>query len=324
MKGYKFLAASLLAFGMIQPVSADNHQTDEASADQPLSLDALASAFGWDLAGAQITSEKVADGLYVLFGVGGNIGVSIGSDGVLIVDDQFPQVMEKIEAAIDEIGGDGVDYAINTHWHFDHAEGNNALGPSGTTIVAHSNARADMAKGGLVNLVIAKYQQQPYPKAALPVLTFDDRMQIHFNDNQIDLMHFSPAHTNGDTAVWFRNQNAVHLGDVFNNSGYPFVDVDSGGGIDGMINFCEQTLAAVGPDGIIIPGHGPVTDTAALSRYVYMLKTVRARIAEMIDDGKTLQQVMDAKPTADFDEVYGPETASLGFVNRVYTSLSQQ
>ena len=102
------------------------------------------------------------------------------------------------------------------------------------------------------------------------------------------------------------------------------MDVDSGGGIDGMINFCEQTLAAVGPDGIIIPGHGPVTDTAALSRYVYMLKTVRARIAEMNDDGKTLQQVMDAKPTADFDEVYGPETASLGFVNRVYTSLSQQ
>ena len=323
MKRFNVVAASLLVFGMMQPVSADNNQGGQ-SADQPLSLDALASAFGWDLSGAQITSEKVAEGLYVLFGVGGNIGVSIGSDGVLIVDDQFPQVMEKIEAAIGEIGGDGVDYAINTHWHFDHAEGNNALGPKGTTIVAHSNARADMAKGGLVNLVIAKYQQQPYPKAALPVLTFDDRMQIHFNDNQIDLMHFSPAHTNGDTAVWFRNQNAVHLGDVFNNSGYPFVDVDSGGGIDGMINFCEQTLAAVGPDAIIIPGHGPVTDPAALSRYIYMLKTVRARVAGMIEDGKTLQEVMEAKPTADFDEVYGPETASLGFVNRVYTSLSQQ
>lgn len=324
MKTFRILAASLLAIGMMQSAAADNHKAGEASAEQPLSLDELAAAFGWDLAGAQITSEKVADGLYVLFGVGGNIGVSIGSDGVLIVDDQFPQVMEKIEAAIGEIGGDGVDYAINTHWHFDHAEGNNALGPKGTTIVAHRNARADMAKGGLVNLVIAKYQQQPYPKAALPVLTFDDRMQIHFNDNQMDLMHFSPAHTNGDAAVWFRNQNAVHLGDVFNNSGYPFVDVDSGGGIDGMINFCEQTLEAVGPDAIVIPGHGPVTDTAALSRYVYMLKTVRSRVAAMIDDGKTLQEVMDAKPTADFDEVYGPETASLGFVNRVFTSLSQQ
>ena len=324
MKTFRILAASLWAIGMMQSAAADNHKAGEASAEQPLSLDELAAAFGWDLAGAQITSEKVADGLYVLFGVGGNIGVSIGSDGVLIVDDQFPQVMEKIEAAIGEIGGDGVDYAINTHWHFDHAEGNNALGPKGTTIVAHRNARADMAKGGLVNLVIAKYQQQPYPKAALPVLTFDDRMQIHFNDNQMDLMHFSPAHTNGDAAVWFRNQNAVHLGDVFNNSGYPFVDVDSGGGIDGMINFCEQTLAAVGPDAIVIPGHGPVTDTAALSRYVYMLKTVRSRVGAMIDDGKTLQEVMDAKPTADFDEVYGPETASLGFVNRVFTSLSQQ
>ena len=155
------------------------------------------------------------------------------------------------------------------------------------------------------------------------MLTFDDRMQIHFNDNQIDLMHFSPAHTNGDTAVWFRNQNAVHLGDVFNNSGYPFVDVDSGGGIDGMINFCEQTSrrsARCHHYSRTWPRHRP----AALSRYIYMLKTVRARVAGMIEDGKTLQEVMEAKPTADFDEVYGPETASLGFVNRVYTSLSQQ
>ena len=128
MNRFNIVAASLLAIGMMQPVSADNDQGGQ-SADQPLSLDALAGAFGWDLAGAQVRQEKVADGLYVLFGVGGNIGVSIGSDGVLIVDDQFPQVMEKIEAAIGEIGGDGVDYAINTHWHFDHAEGNNALSP---------------------------------------------------------------------------------------------------------------------------------------------------------------------------------------------------
>jgi glyoxylase-like metal-dependent hydrolase (beta-lactamase superfamily II) len=149
-------------------------------------------------------------------------------------------------------------------------------------------------------------------------------MQIHFNDNHIDLMHFSPAHTDGDTAVIFRAQNAVHLGDVFNNTGYPFVDVESGGGIDGMIEFCEQTLAEVGPDAIIIPGHGPVTDTATLARYVHMLKTVRDRVAAMIAQGKSLQQVMDAKVTADLDEVYGPESASLGFVNRVYTSLTQE
>ena len=318
------IGVTILVFFAAQTAQAGHHEVSEADGDQPLRLEALAEAFGWDMEGAQSTTEKVADGLYVLFGIGGNIGVSIGDDGVLIVDDQFPQVMDKIEAAIAELGGNGVDYAVNTHWHFDHAEGNNALGPKGTTLVSHRKARADMATGGIVNLVIAKYEQQPYPEQALPELTFDESMQIHFNDTQIELMHFSPAHTNGDAAVWFREQNAVHLGDVFNNAGYPFIDVDSGGGIDGMINFCEQVIETVGPQAIIIPGHGPVTDVAALSAYVEMLKTVRTRVAAMIDQGKTLQEAVDAKPTADFDSVYGPEAASLGFVNRVFTSLSRQ
>lgn len=324
MKKLRVIVVWALVVLFSQSAWAHNHgSTKEDDADL-IDLDGLLTAFDWDFDSTKINAEKVAEGLYVVFGVGGNIGVSIGADGVLIVDNQFPQVMEKIEAAIAEIGGDGVDYAVNTHWHFDHAEGNNALGPKGTTIVAHRNARTDMASGGIVNLVIAKYKQQPYPKNALPVLTFNDRMQIHFNDNEIEMLHFSPAHTSGDTAVVFRKQNAVHLGDVFNNTGYPFVDVDSGGSIDGMINFCEQTLAELGPNAIIIPGHGPVTDVPAFSRYIYMLKTVRARVAGMIADGKTLEEVMEAKPTADFDEVYGPESASLGFVNRVYTSLSQQ
>ena len=181
-------------------VWAHNHGSEEA---ELLNLDGLTAAFGWDFDSTEIVTEKVADGLYVLFGVGGNIGVSLGEDGVLIVDNQFPQVTDKIEAAISDIGGKGVDYAINTHWHFDHAEGNNALGPKGTTIVAHKNARVDMASGGIVNLVISKYNQQPYPKQALPVFTFDDRMQIHFNDNEIELFHFSPALPDGDAAVVF-------------------------------------------------------------------------------------------------------------------------
>ncbi len=289
--------------------------------EDALELEQLAHAFGWDLEGAEIETQKVAEGLYVLFGIGGNIAVSIGEDGVLIVDDQFPQVIDKIEAAIQKVGGSGVDYAINTHWHFDHAEGNNTLGPKGTTIVAHSNARLDMAKGGLVNMVIAKYHQQPYPLNALPVLTYDEGMQIHFNGSQIDLKNFAPAHTSGDTVVIFGKQNAVHLGDVFNNSGYPFIDVGSGGSIDGMIKFCEDTLKLTSVDTIVIPGHGPVTDTATLRRYVGMLKDVRSRVSDLIDDGQTLQQVIDAKPTMNFDEVYGPEENSLGFINRVYTSL---
>ena len=172
-----------------------NHHEDA------LELEQLAHAFGWDLESAEIETQKVAQDLYVLFGIGGNIAASIGEDGVLIVDDQLPQVMDKIEAAIQKAGGSGVDYAINTHWHFDHAEGNNVLGPKGTTIVAHSNARADMAKGGLVNMVIAKYNQQPYPTKALPVLTYDEGMQIHFNDSQIDLKNF----------VKFLLENVGHL-----------------------------------------------------------------------------------------------------------------
>ena len=296
-------------------IKADHHE-------DTLNIEQLAQAFGWDLEGAEIQSQKVADGLYVLFGIGGNIAVSIGEDGVLIVDDQLPQVMDKIEAAISKIGGGKIDYAINTHWHFDHAEGNNALGPKGTTIVAHSNARADMQQGGIVNMVLAKYNQQPYPKEALPVFTYDEGMQIHFNDGEIDLRNFSSAHTNGDTVVIFKAQNAVHMGDVFNNAGYPFIDVDSGGSIDGMINFCQQTLNISTEDTIVMPGHGPVTNIATLTSYIAMLKTVRDRVALMIADGKSMEEVVSAKPTADFDKDFGAESASLGFVNRVFTSLT--
>ena len=305
---------AVLLIGSAGLAKADHHE-------DALNIEQLSQAFGWDLEGADIQSQKVADGLYVLFGIGGNIAVSIGEDGVLIVDDQLPQVMDKIEAAISKIGGGKIDYAINTHWHFDHAEGNNALGPKGTTIVAHSNARADMRQGGIVNMVVAKYNQQPYPKEALPVFTYDEGMQIHFNEGEIDLRNFSSAHTNGDTIVIFKAQNAVHMGDVFNNAGYPFIDVDSGGRIDGMINFCEQTLNISTEDTIVIPGHGPVTNTATLGRYVTMLKTVRDRVALMIAEGKSMEEVVSAKPTADFDKDFGLESASLGFVNRVYTSL---
>jgi len=296
-------------------VKADDHDA--------MNLGQVAHAFGWNFEEAEIQTEKVAEGLYVLFGVGGNIAASIGDDGVLIVDDQFPQVMDKVQAAISKVGGGAVDYAVNTHWHFDHAEGNNALGPKGTKIIAHANARVDMAKGGLINMGIAKYRQQPYPEKALPVLTYDHGMQIHFNGGEIDLKNFASAHTNGDTAVFFKKQNAVHLGDVFNNAGYPFIDVGSGGSIDGMIKFCEDTLKHINENTIVIPGHGPVTNTATLKKYISMLKTVRARVAKLIEEGKTLQEIKDAKPTEDFDKVYGPETRSLGFINRVFTSLSK-
>lgn len=299
-----------------------------SAANEPMSLDELLDRFGWDFETAEVVTEQVGDGLHVLFGLGGNVAVSVGMDGVLIVDDQFPEMVPKIRAAIEALGqetgaGSEIDYVINTHWHFDHAQGNLALGPGGTRILAHANARHDMAQGGLINLVIARYRQDPYPEEALPTITYKRGMRLHFNGEQIDLVHAGPAHTTGDTAVIFRKQNAVHFGDVFVTTGYPFVDVDSGGDIDGMIAFCRTVLDELPEDAVVIPGHGQITDRAAVEAYVDMLETVRSRVADLIDQGKTAEEVIAEKVTADFDETYGPESASLGFVDRVYASLTR-
>ena len=315
--------ASTFAFSALLLATAATAHQHLPGEQNALEREALLEDFGWDVATAEIRTEKIAEGLYVLFGLGGNIAVSVGKDGTLIVDNQLPELADRIKAAIAELGGGGIDYVINTHWHFDHADGNNALGPDGATIISHDNARSDMADGGIINMVIAQYHQAPYPEAALPELTYQRAMSLHFNGGEIELRHFSHAHTNGDTAVFFRKHNAVHLGDVFNNSGYPFVDVGSGGGIDGMIRFCTETLAQIDEHTVVIPGHGPVTDYARLGQYLAMLRTVRDRIQGMIDDGKSLEEVSAAAPTADFDAIYGPESASLGFVNRVYSDLSE-
>lgn len=306
---------------------AQEAQEAAAEAEEPLNLEQLLEQFNWDLDAVEITTEQVGENLYVLFGAGGNIAVSVGEQGVLVVDDMFPEVIPKVEAAIREIGGEGndgkIDFAINTHWHFDHAEGNLALGPGGTWIAAHANSAEMMAKENILNMVITRYRQPAYPLAARPAIVYDDRMRFDFNGEEIDLVHAGPAHTAGDTAVIFKGHNAVHFGDVFNNTGYPFIDVDSGGGINGMIAFCQAILDEIGPDAIVIPGHGPVTDSATLQAYIDMLTTVRDRVAAQMAEGKSLMAVVAAGVTDDLEERYGPVTASLGFVDRVYTSLQR-
>jgi cyclase len=289
--------------------------------DEPLDLDALMTAFGWDFATAEIRTEQVSENLYVLFGVGGNIGVSVGAQGVLIVDDQFPQMMPKIGDAIRSIGGGGVDFAINTHWHFDHAEGNLALGPGGTWLVSQANSREMMLDDHVINLVTVAYEQQAYPKSALPVITYDNTMQFHFNDEQIDLLHAGPAHTTGDTAVIFRGSNAVHLGDVFNRSGYPFIDAGNGGDLRGMINFCQAVLDSIDEDTVVIPGHGEISDYQGLQGYIGMLEDMHQSISKMVRKGKTLEEVVAASPTKKYDAVYGDAT---NFVDRAYTSIKRE
>lgn len=291
------------------------------NAHEAMNLDQLIKAFGWNFETAEIKTQKITNNLHVLFGVGGNIAVSTGDNGVLIVDDQFPQVIPKVMKAIGELGGKSVDFAINTHWHFDHAEGNLSLGPQGTWLVSQKNSRDMMLDDHIINLVGMRYAQQAYPADALPHLTYDDTMQFHFNGEQIDLVHAGPAHTTGDTAVIFRGSNAVHLGDVFNNSGYPFIDADNGGDLTGVINFCKAVLAQTNANTVVIPGHGEVTNQEKLAAYVAMLETLRGRILEMVEAGKNLGEVVAAKPTHDFDSAQGD---SRNFVDRAYASLQRE
>ena len=270
----------------------------------------------------EIRIQKITENLYLFFGLGGNIAVSIGDDGVLIVDDQIPSLIPKIKDAIKEIGGGDLVYTINTHWHFDHAEGNLALDPKITKIISQSNAREYMAKGGLIDMVANRINQEPYPDYALPVITYENGMTLYFNNEEIEIVHFGPAHTSGDSAVIFHNQNAVHYGDVFVTEGYPFIDVSSGGSIDGIINFLSKSLTKLKPGAIILPGHGEIATIQDVEDTIIMLKTVRERILKMINEGKSLQEVIDAKPTKDFDEKY-PDWLG-NFVNRAYTSLKEE
>jgi glyoxylase-like metal-dependent hydrolase (beta-lactamase superfamily II) len=247
--------------------------------------------------------------------------LSIGDTGTLIVDSQFPEMVPKYKATIGELGDGEIDFVINTHGHFDHADGNKVLGPDGAWIVAHENARRMMMKDIVVNLVSSKRDQPAYPPAAWPVGTYDRAMQLYFNGERVDLMNFGPAHTMGDTAVVFRSHNLVHLGDVYNNAGYPFIDVDNGGSLDGVIEFCSSVLKELDANSIVVPGHGPVAKSQDLADFVAMLTTIRDRMSGLIKSGATLEQVTAAKLTAEWDAKKGDPT---NFLNRAYTSLSRR
>jgi glyoxylase-like metal-dependent hydrolase (beta-lactamase superfamily II) len=282
---------------------------------------ALAQVTAEELAATEIRVEEVGDGLYVLFGLGGNIAASVGAQGVLIVDTQFPELVPKYREAIAGVGGERIDFAINTHWHYDHADGNQRLGPEGVWLVAQQNSREMMARDNVINTVTRPPNPQPaYAPDALPVASFGDRMQMNFNGEAIELLHFGPAHTTGDAAVIFRGHNAVHLGDVFNNSGYPFIDSDNGGDLDGMIAFCQAVLDELEPGAIVIPGHGPVADYAKLERYIEMLTDVRSRIAALMQEGASLEQVIAAGPTAGWDDEFGDPGR---MIDRSYASLAR-
>ena len=291
-----------------------------------LSLTALPSAAQItleQLQKAELKTEKVGDGLYVLCCVGGNIAASVGADGVLIVDTgQYAELVPRYLAAIRAVGGKKVDIAINTHFHVDHVDGNRVLGLTGTMLIAQANTRDILTHDRTVNTVVrAATSYPPFPAEGLPMVTFTDRMQLHFNGETIDLLYTGPAHTAGDTAVIFRNHNTAALGDVLNTAGYPFIDTENGGDLDGAIKFCETVLGELRPGAVVIPGHGPVGTYDDLAAYIAMLKGVRAKLVALVKKGATLEEAMAAKPTAEWDARWGNP---MRIINRGYASLTRR
>ena len=251
----------------------------------------------------QIKTEKINATTYMLTGAGGNIGVSVGDDALFLIDDQYAPMTPKIKAALAAISSKPVKFVINTHWHDDHSGGNENFGKADAVIVAHENVRKRMSSGQLIEFLGRTVTASP--KVALPVVTFTRDITFHLNGEELYVQHMPNAHTDGDAIIRFRKSNVVHMGDLFFNKNYPFIDISSGGSIDGVIAAADKVLAEADEATRIIPGHGVLASKADLAAYRAMLAAVSSRIKVLVREGKTLEQVQAAKPTADYDAAWG-------------------
>lgn len=271
----------------------------------------------------QIRTVKAGDGVYMLQGLGGNIGVSSGPDGVILVDDQYAPLTEKIRTALAGLNPGPIRFVLNTHWHFDHTGGNENFGKAGIVIVAHENVRRRMSAEQFMTTFATSIKASA--AGALPVVTFTDAVTFYYNGDSIAAIHVAPAHTDGDVMVWFRHANVVHMGDTFFNGRYPLVDLASGGDVEGLIGAADRVLAMADANTKILPGHGPLGDRVALQAYRTMLVTVRDRIKQGVAAGRTLEQVQASKPTAEFDAVWGAgRITPTMFVEVLYQNLSRR
>ncbi|MHC4416418.1 MAG: MBL fold metallo-hydrolase [Planctomycetota bacterium] len=264
---------------------------------------AAAPAAAQNLQDVEIETVPVAGSVSMLIGRGGNIGLSVGVDGAFLIDDQFAPLTEKIRAAVAALTDQPVRFLVNTHWHRDHTGGNENLGRAGAIIVAHDNVRRRMSRDQFLE---AFDQMVPAsPKGALPVLTFNDAVTFHLNGDEVHVFHVEHAHTDGDAIIHFRRANVVHMGDTYFNGMYPFIDVSSGGSIEGMIDAVDRVLPLADAKTRLIPGHGPLSNVLELQAYREMLGTVRDRIRALVADGKSREEVIEAGPTRDFDASWG-------------------
>jgi cyclase len=314
--------AALLLLGSLSPAAAQNSEPSSK---------------------VRLVVSEVAPGVSMIEGVdgfaGGNVGVSVGSDGVFIIDDELQTMTPKLRAALAQLSKQPVRFVINTHWHGDHSGGNTSFGQAGAVILAHDNVRQRLSAAELVDQAKQLEPTKPgdeakpaadqvkpgatRPGAGLPVVTFSEDVTLHLNGDTVHAFHVPPAHTDGDVVVHFTSANVVHTGDLFVSRGYPFVDLGSGGNFEGFIHAADVILAVTNASTRIIPGHGPVVGRAELQAWRGVLDQIRQRVKKLIAEGKTLEQAIASKPTADLDaKVGGNFVSPERIVEAAYKSMS--
>ncbi len=295
----------------------------------------------WDAVEIRVTPLR--GGVYMIAAAGGNLGVFLGPDGVLVVDSDYAELSERILSTVKELAAREVEpgehaenpaeahppnhalrFLVNTHWHFDHTSGNENFAKAGALLIAHEGVGRLLAEDQVMHALGGR-EVPAAPLSARPAITFNDRMNLAWNGDLIHLVHMADAHTDGDLIVHFRDADVIHMGDIFFNGMYPFIDVDNGGNLPGMVRALEEVLAHSNETTLFIPGHGPLADRGDLQTYADMLRTVRDRVQALIDAGKTRQEVIGEKPTADLDSVWGAQGGFLEadfWVGLVYDGMA--
>ena len=275
------------------------------------------TAIGQDMDSVKIITTPVTSNIYMIQGQGGNIAAINGKDGLVLIDDQFAPLSQKIKAALHSINAQPARFVINTHFHFDHTGGNQNFAGDGAIIVAQENSRRRMTIDQFITAF--KIAQKASDPDALPKITFTDSLRLYLNNETFQVIHIKNAHTDGDAIIFFKESNVLHAGDVFVRYGLPLIDQEHGGGINGMINGVKQMLLMVNENTLIIPGHGGLAKKKDLQDYLKMLETIRSRIVKLMKEGKTLKEIIAAKPVDDFPAAFLREV----FVETVYNSLKK-
>jgi glyoxylase-like metal-dependent hydrolase (beta-lactamase superfamily II) len=272
----------------------------------------------------ELNTTKLTDSMYVIHGSGGNVILSIGNDGIILVDDQYAPVTEKMKSVIANITNKPIKFVINTHWHPDHVGGNERLGEEGAIIISHENVRKRLSNDQFFELI-----NQTIPalsKKGLPIITFSDNMTFYQNNDEIKISYLYNGHTDGDSAVYFTHNNVIHVGDDFSDKAYPFMDLSTGGSIDGLISSLQLIISMINNDTTVIAGHSGISNQTKVKNYVNMLIDVRSLIGNMMKEGKSLDEIIQSKPTSQYDTIYQDYSfiKPKDFVTNIYESLQSR